>query len=65
LIPKVICGLKGPLLSLSKNPPLLAGAQTAFKIAVNKLLNEVIVFLMIIFLFVFYTLIGEKSLRKN
>jgi hypothetical protein len=64
-MPKVICGLKGPLLSFANKPPLFAGAATACRIAENKLVNEVIVFLMFIFLFVFYTLSGEKSLKKN
>jgi hypothetical protein len=42
-MPNVILGLKGPLfLRLNISPPLLAGAQTALRIAVNKLVIEVI-----------------------
>jgi hypothetical protein len=42
-MPRVILGLKGPLfLLLNISPPLLAGAQTALRIAVNKLVIEVI-----------------------
>jgi len=43
-MPKVICGLKGPFFSLLNSPPLLAGAQTAFRIALNKLVIEVMLF---------------------
>jgi len=46
-MPKVILGLNGPLFfNLLKKPPLFAGAHTAFKIAVNKLLLMIICFLM-------------------
>jgi hypothetical protein len=42
-MPNVILGLKGPFfLSLLKKPPLFAGAHTAFRIAVNKLLVMII-----------------------
>jgi len=41
LNPKVIFGLKGVLFIFLNRPPLLAGAQTAFSIEVNKLLIKV------------------------
>ena len=41
LNPKVIFGLKGALFTFLNKPPLFAGAQTAFKIEVNKLLIKV------------------------
>jgi hypothetical protein len=41
LKPKVIFGLKGAFFTFLNRPPLLAGAQTAFSIEVNKLLSKV------------------------
>jgi hypothetical protein len=41
LNPNVILGLKGALFTFLNKPPLLAGAQTALSIAVNKLLINV------------------------
>jgi len=41
LNPKVILGLKGAFFIFLNKPPLFAGAQTAFKIEVNKLLIKV------------------------